>query len=64
VVEARNESGVLLGFERVHALLRRRLPAQEIASTARQFGQQDDITVVEVRRTEERASAAVAATMP
>src|SRR4051794_18674593 len=39
VVEARNGEGVLLGFERVHALLSRRLPAQEIASTARQFGQ-------------------------
>jgi phosphoserine phosphatase RsbU/P len=64
VTEARNGEGSLLGFERVHDLLHRRLTAQEIASAARQFGQQDDITVVEVHRREERASWAVPLTIP
>jgi phosphoserine phosphatase RsbU/P len=64
VVEARDGHGKLLGFERVHALVGRGLTAQEIASAARQFGQQDDITVVEVHRTEELSLPAVAAVRP
>jgi phosphoserine phosphatase RsbU/P len=63
VVEARDGKGALLGFERVHDLVSRGLTAQEIASAARQFGQCDDITVVEVRRTEELGAVAVAAVM-
>ena len=49
VIEARNPQGELFGFERGRALSSQ--PAAAIAETARQFGQQDDITVVAVRRT-------------
>jgi hypothetical protein len=44
VVEARSRSGELFGFERTSELSRR--PASEIADTAHQFGQEDDITVI------------------
>ncbi|HWE86191.1 MAG TPA: PP2C family protein-serine/threonine phosphatase [Terracidiphilus sp.] len=44
VVEARNGSGELLGFERTRELSTRL--AAEIAEEARQFGQEDDITVL------------------
>jgi serine phosphatase RsbU (regulator of sigma subunit) len=49
VVEAANRSGELFGFDRTRVLSRR--PAQEIAVAAQQFGQNDDITVVTIRRT-------------
>jgi len=48
VAEARNTHGELLGFERAAALSTR--PACEIARSAQQFGQEDDITVVTVSR--------------
>jgi hypothetical protein len=44
VVEARSGSGELLGFERTRELSTR--AASEIAEEARQFGQEDDITVL------------------
>jgi GAF domain-containing protein len=44
VPEARTQSGELFGFERTAALSIQ--TAGEIASTAQQFGQEDDITVV------------------
>ena len=46
VVEARNERGELFGFERtrIHSIE----SAQGIADLARQFGQEDDITVLKV----------------
>jgi hypothetical protein len=44
VVEARDRSGELFGFERTQAISC--LPAGEIAAAARQFGQEDDITVL------------------
>ena len=44
VVEARSRTGELFGFERTSELSRR--PASEIAETAHQFGQEDDITVI------------------
>jgi serine phosphatase RsbU (regulator of sigma subunit) len=44
VVEARNSSGELLGFDRTADLSTR--PAGEIAATAQSFGQEDDITVI------------------
>jgi hypothetical protein len=47
VVEARSASGELYGFERTRAISMR--AAQEIASEARAFGQDDDITVLTVR---------------
>jgi hypothetical protein len=44
VPEARSQNGELYGFERLSSLTQ--LPAQEIADTARRFGQEDDITVL------------------
>lgn len=48
VVEARRPSGELFGFNRVHNLSNQ--SAFYIADAARQFGQQDDITILTVRR--------------
>jgi serine phosphatase RsbU (regulator of sigma subunit) len=48
VVEAISPSCELYGFERLKAISNR--PANTIAETARQFGQQDDITVLTVIR--------------
>jgi len=48
VVEARQSSGELFGFDRVHNLSGQ--SAFYIADAAREFGQEDDITVVAVRR--------------
>ncbi len=50
VVEARNSSGELLGFDRLASMAAS--PAQAIATEARNFGQEDDITVVTVVRAE------------
>ena len=55
VVEARHNSGELFGFERVHNLSNQ--SAFYIADAAKAFGQEDDITVLTVRR----LAAAVAA---
>jgi hypothetical protein len=44
VPEARSEAGELYGFERLAGLTLK--PAQDIAEAARQFGQEDDITVL------------------
>ena len=44
IPEARSRTGELYGFERLSALTR--LSASEIAQTARDFGQEDDITVL------------------
>ena len=55
VVEARHPSGELFGFARVHNLSNQ--SAFYIADAAKEFGQEDDITVLTVRRL---AQAAVA----
>lgn len=55
VVEARHPSGELFGFDRVHNLSNQ--SAFYIADAAKAFGQEDDITVLTVRR----MAAAVAA---
>lgn len=55
VLEARQPSGELFGFDRVHNLSNQ--SAFYIADAAKAFGQQDDITVLTVRRLE-RAMAA------
>lgn len=47
-LEAANEKGELFGFERTRAISHE--PAVEIAEAARAWGQNDDITVVSVRR--------------
>lgn len=49
VVDAVNPSGERFGLDRVQALTAQ--TAQQIAATARQWGQLDDITVVTIRRT-------------
>lgn len=48
VVEARNPSGELFGFDRVHNLSNQ--SAFYIADAAKTFGQDDDITVLTIRR--------------
>jgi hypothetical protein len=48
VVEARNPSGQLLGFERTRAISTQ--SAAGIASAAQAFGQEDDITVLTIAR--------------
>lgn len=48
VVEARDASGSLFGFERTAALSAE--PAETVAVSAQQFGQDDDITVLTVTR--------------
>ncbi len=48
VVEATNLRGELYGFARTQAISNQ--PAHAIAGAARQFGQEDDITVVSVVR--------------
>jgi hypothetical protein len=50
VVEARNASGELFGFERTRGISRER--AGKIAATAQEFGQEDDITVLTVEKIE------------
>lgn len=48
VVEARHASGELFGFDRVHNLSNQ--SAFYIADAAKEFGQEDDITVLTIRR--------------
>ncbi len=48
VVEARSAAGELFGFDRVHNLSNQ--SAFYIADAAREFGQEDDITVLSVKR--------------
>jgi hypothetical protein len=50
VLEARDAQRQLYGFERMRTLLGKDPTAQLIAETARDFGQEDDITVLTIRR--------------
>jgi hypothetical protein len=50
VVEATDPQGALFGFERIAEMLDRRATSEEIAMAAQQFGQEDDILVLQVRR--------------
>jgi serine phosphatase RsbU (regulator of sigma subunit) len=50
IIEAANTRGELFGFERTAALSRK--AAGEVADAAKAWGQNDDITVVTVRRAE------------
>jgi hypothetical protein len=50
IAEARNEQHVLLGFTRVESMLRAGATAHNVAETAQQYGQNDDITVLRVAR--------------
>jgi serine phosphatase RsbU (regulator of sigma subunit) len=51
IVEATDAEGHLFGFERVSELLRTARNAEEVASAAQKFGQEDDISVISVTRT-------------
>jgi serine phosphatase RsbU (regulator of sigma subunit) len=51
VVEATDPHGTLFGFERIAEMLQRRATSEEIAKAAQEFGQEDDILVLQVRRT-------------
>jgi hypothetical protein len=50
VVEATDPQGALFGFERIAELLGRNATSEEIAKAAQDFGQEDDILVLQVRR--------------
>jgi serine phosphatase RsbU (regulator of sigma subunit) len=52
IAEATDAHGELFGFERVRELLRTASSAVEVASAAQKFGQEDDISVISVTRTE------------
>jgi hypothetical protein len=54
VVEARHPNGELFGFDRVRQFSQE--PAAYLAEAAKSFGQQDDITVLTVRREVDAAS--------
>ena len=60
VVEARNPSGELFGFDRVHNLSNQ--SAFYVAEAAKDFGQDDDITVLTVKRTSPAVAPAMAGT--
>ena len=66
VVEARARTGELLGFERTATLSTR--PAESIAHTAQDFGQEDDITVLTLsrmpRQVEAQTASPLAAPLP
>jgi hypothetical protein len=50
IVEAQDAEGNLLGFDRITELLQKTTTAEEIAKAAQDFGQEDDILVLQVRR--------------
>ncbi|MBV9034053.1 MAG: SpoIIE family protein phosphatase [Acidobacteriaceae bacterium] len=50
VVEARDKTRKLFGFERLQQALSQHLEADAIARSAQQFGQEDDITVISISR--------------
>jgi hypothetical protein len=61
IVEARREKdGQLYGFERLAALLARRPSAEEIARAAQRFGQEDDVSVVQVTKQQAAGFPAIA----
>jgi hypothetical protein len=49
VVEAQGASGELFGFDRVHEMMAQHATAGDLAAAAKQFGQADDITVLQVQ---------------
>jgi serine phosphatase RsbU (regulator of sigma subunit) len=56
VIEAQNQKGELFGFDRARDISTQ--PAAAIAEAAKQFGQEDDITVVTITREAAIATAA------
>jgi hypothetical protein len=59
VVEATDPQGALFGFERISELLKKNATSEEIAKAAQAFGQEDDILVVQVRKSMESAAVPV-----
>jgi hypothetical protein len=57
ILEARNPSGELYGFERVAALVGSGRTIEQMVQAACDFGQQDDITILRVTRLEQSAPA-------
>ena len=53
VVEAQDQHGAVFGFDRLRELLERHTSPGLLADTAQSFGQQDDITVLEISRSVE-----------
>lgn len=51
IAEAQNTAGALFGFDRVHELMSRQISAEELATEAQNFGQEDDILVLTIQRT-------------
>jgi Stage II sporulation protein E (SpoIIE) len=50
ILEAANSNGQLFGFDRIQALLASSVSAIQLADAAQSFGQNDDISVIWVRR--------------
>jgi serine phosphatase RsbU (regulator of sigma subunit) len=50
LLEARNQSGELYGFERLEVLFGRRPSASQASEEAVAFGQEDDVTVLTLTR--------------
>jgi Stage II sporulation protein E (SpoIIE)/Beta-galactosidase jelly roll domain len=50
IVEAQDARGRLFGFDRILELLENKQTAEQIATAAQEFGQEDDILVLQVRR--------------
>lgn len=55
VVEAQDAEGKLFGFERIGGMLRNKATAAGLAAAAREFGQEDDITVLTIARALQQA---------
>jgi hypothetical protein len=52
IVEATNAEGQLFGFERICELLGSKITTAGLAAAAQDFGQEDDISVISIRRTD------------
>jgi hypothetical protein len=57
IAEAQDSHGRLFGFERIDEMMRGQATAEEIAAAAQEFGQEDDILVLQVQWQGERARA-------
>ena len=57
ILEARNAAGEVYGFERLAALVQSEPTIEQMVEEARNFGQQDDITIFQVTRLAESAPA-------
>ena len=51
IVEAQDSTGQLFGFQRTEDLLAQTFTASSLAEAAQAFGQEDDITVLTVKKT-------------